>query len=247
MFSFIQLSDLHLLADPQGVLNGVKPYAMFEQVLEHLRGCADTYDFVVVTGDITDEGAEAAYRLADQGLRTLGKPYYWTAGNHDRPSIMEWLNPQLSVRKDYFFEHEGVRFFLLDTSLPDTSRGAFSLHDLYHLDQTLRRHPHQPTIVLFHHAPLPIGSPWMDDLDMFNPDGFFDLIDGYDCVKGVFFGHIHQLFTEVRHGVLYQSAPAVCVQVRPMSDRFVLDHTRPGYNHISVKIEGEVKVQPVYL
>src|SRR5258708_2608548 len=100
-FSFVQITDHHLLETEAGLIRGFAPAPALRAVLRHMAGTvADTADFIVSTGDLVDSGSAAAYqtasrvlglsgqaaapgplRLTAEGLRE--KPFYCLPGNHD--------------------------------------------------------------------------------------------------------------------------------------------------------------------
>src|SRR5215213_7867925 len=75
----VQLSDLHV----GGSENGVDPLPRLEAVVEAVRGLPNRPGAVVVTGDLTDDGAEENYRIARELLERLDAPLHVLPGNHD--------------------------------------------------------------------------------------------------------------------------------------------------------------------
>lgn len=71
-------------------------------------------DFVVSTGDISNDGTEAEYDLYEKQLESLNIPIFSTLGNHDiseDPSIWQRRYGRFSLR----FSHRGTDFSYMDS------------------------------------------------------------------------------------------------------------------------------------
>jgi outer membrane protein assembly factor BamB/predicted phosphodiesterase len=109
-FRFVVLSDVHI--------NVLTPSAT-----EDLRSsvqqinATDSIDFVLVTGDIADEGDGASLTVAKQELDKLKQPYYIILGNHDT----KWSESGVTDFKRIFgyerfkFEYKGFIFIGFNT------------------------------------------------------------------------------------------------------------------------------------
>src|SRR5690349_10902454 len=73
-----QVTDLHLHADA-----GHPNLARFVRVLEHLASMLPRPDLLVLSGDLTDDGALASYRHLQQALAAWPQPVRFALGNHD--------------------------------------------------------------------------------------------------------------------------------------------------------------------
>ena len=76
-----QLSDLHIGANE----NGVDPVPHLEAVVEAVRSLPNRVDAVLVSGDLTDDGAEAGYRMARELLERSRSPAPRPARQPRRP------------------------------------------------------------------------------------------------------------------------------------------------------------------
>ena len=64
-FSFVQITDHHLLETEAGLIRGFSPAHALRAVLRHIAGTvANTVDFIVSTGDLVDNPSQAAYQTA---------------------------------------------------------------------------------------------------------------------------------------------------------------------------------------
>ena len=78
-------------------------------------------DFVIHTGDLTDDTQPELYLLAREILAPLGVPIYYVTGNHDRRAPLREImgapghpSGDPSAPLDYTFEAGGERFIVLD-------------------------------------------------------------------------------------------------------------------------------------
>ena len=61
--TFIHISDLHLA--PRGhLINGFDPTQQMRLVIDRIRELEVTPDFLVVSGDLTDDGSRESYGIA---------------------------------------------------------------------------------------------------------------------------------------------------------------------------------------
>lgn len=104
-FRFALLTDIHI---------NVKKNAPTEDLQQSIRqiNSTDSLDFVLVTGDIADEGDYASLHVAKEELDKLTVPYYIIMGNHDQ----KWSESGCMDFKRIFgyerfeFDHKGYLF-----------------------------------------------------------------------------------------------------------------------------------------
>jgi Icc protein len=148
------LSDLHLDLSPG---SDAAARALVESLL------AAQVDHVVVTGDLTHQGASAEFRrfreifapLLDTGRLTF------IPGNHDRPGddvVGRWMQG----RKVCTVEREGLYLVCIDSTGPHNrsyfaSHGALSSAELEEVDAAVAAAPREAlTAILLHHHVLPL-------------------------------------------------------------------------------------------
>lgn len=82
-----------------------------------------------------------------------------------------------------------------------------------------------------------MGCAWLDQHNLKNADDLFAVLARHPQQKTILFGHVHQEFDEVHHGVRLIASPSTCIQFKPLSDGFALDesgglalsHPAPGW------------------
>jgi Icc protein len=235
---FIQISDTHLQAQPNGRLWDVDVDVGLAAVLAQIRRRHWPVDFMVATGDLVhDEGA--AYARLVTVLGSLGVPVYCLPGNHDQPTLLrKQLNSGL-VRWERQVINGAWQFILLDSTIPDSPGGHLTEDELVLLDQLLAAGPDHYAVVCLHHHPVPIGSTWLDTM-VSNGEDLFAVLDRHPQVRAVLWGHIHQAFSARRREVQLLGVPSTCVQFKPGTATAVADDLPPGYRWFELDNAGTV-------
>lgn len=236
----IQITDMHLLADPADTLLGVPPRATFHEVVE--KASAHPWDLALLTGDLSQDGTPAAYEGVRELVNPLDAPCYWVPGNHDRPSVMNEVLHGPPFRPDRAFSVGAWRVVALNTALPDHTHGALSEEDLEFLDRSLTAHPERPTLIAMHHSPVPVGSAWLDPINLREPESFRHIVDAHPQVRLVLFGHVHQQVRAEWGDTQLYGCPSTCFQFAPESEEFRLSEADPGFRRVVVEEDGSFEV-----
>ena len=67
----LQITDLHLFADPDGRLKGIPTRELLLSVLAHVRESGEQLDHVIVTGDHTHDELPETYRALSGDPRAV--------------------------------------------------------------------------------------------------------------------------------------------------------------------------------
>ncbi|PSJ43319.1 metallophosphoesterase [Allosphingosinicella deserti] len=155
-----QISDPHLHADAAHPNN-----QRFLSVIEHLNTLEPRPDRLVVTGDLTDDGAEPSYRLLRKALERCPFPAHLTIGNHDARATFLEVFPDVPAT-DGFVQSRialgGLHLILLDTNSPDREGGSYCSVRADWLRRELAELGTEPVLIMMHHPPCDIGIPWID-------------------------------------------------------------------------------------
>ena len=119
--------------------------------------------------------------------------------------------------------------------------GYLNEGQLDYMRHCLQTYPEHNAIIVFHHQPVPVGSRWLDNLGLKNADQFWYLVSGFPKIKVVLFGHVHQEFEKVVHGIPIYSLPSTCIQFKPQHDEFSLDNIPPGYRWFNLFEDGHIE------
>ncbi len=163
--------------------------------------------FTVQLGDMVSKGNVSHYETFFRGLRRVwtGRPYLTVIGNHDRSrpngKSHSILYRGLFGKPNYFFDHGGVRFVVLDSSAKRVSKTQLKWLKLA-LDVSGRK------IVFTHMPPVQLGL-WGGVGAVHELGGFiggsreFSDIVSAAGVSRVYMGHVHAFGVQDHGGVRY--------------------------------------------
>ncbi len=238
----VQVTDTHLNRERGGDLLGLDTDFSLQHVIDLVRKDRAQTDLVLATGDISDHGSKAAYGRALQYFGQLNSPVMWLPGNHDRTdSMAEILGSGGELPR--LAEANGWQVVMLNSQIPGEVGGRLGAGELQFLQQSLedaqQRSLH--SLVCLHHQPIAMGSAWIDRQMVEDRDAFLQLIDGFSCVRGILWGHVHQQLDRERNGVKFMSTPSTCIQFAPGSDDFAVDNIAPGYRWLDLYPDGRIE------
>ena len=234
----LQITDTHISREPGPQFDGVDTSRTLSSVVAAIRARARAPDLVLLTGDLVDEPSVEAYRRLHELLATLPVPVACLPGNHDEPSMLGEEMNGANVSTPGVIDTERWRIVLLDDWIPGSSRGRLAAAELARLEGSLHDAGDRPALIAVHHSPVPVGSPWMDEMGMENPQELFSVLDRFDNVRGLVCGHIHQEFRAERKGIPLLGTPSTCVQFMPGATEYLVDRRAPGYREILLRPDG---------
>lgn len=237
----VQITDTHIMADPAARFDSVDCAATLQSVLADIQSADPRPDLILLTGDLVHDPDADAYKRLGGLLAMAPAPVYCLPGNHDHPATMQMHLHAPPVRLDKHVMLDGWQILLLDSWLPNEHAGRLSSAELGWLERALAAHPDRYTLIALHHPPVPVGSPWMDAMSLRNPDDLFAVIDHHDQVRGVIWGHIHQVFESERQGVKLLACPSTCLQFKPLSTDYAVDDQAAGYRWLKLHDDGQLE------
>jgi 3',5'-cyclic AMP phosphodiesterase CpdA len=212
----VQLSDLHLGGDE----NGMDPIPRLEAVIEAVQSLPNRPDAVLVSGDLTDDGAAKGYRFAREMLARLEVPLHVIPGNHDdRGRLREAfdLPGTGSEPINYSVQVGGLRLVAFDSIVPGQDPGDFPPDQLRWLDETLAAEPETPTLLALHHPPLATGIAEWDEINLLAPqrEALAGVVARHPQLLGITGGHLHRVAASALAGRPVLAAPSTYWQVSP--------------------------------
>jgi len=211
-----------------------------QHVIAHANENLPSIDLALVTGDLVHDASPAGYTLLKKELNNLNTPTFCLPGNHDHSKT---LNASISgnpIDTPFSIQKEDWSIILLDSNLPDSTKGHLDEIQLSRLQACLSDHPDHHTLICLHHHTVPVKSSWLDSIMLDNADDFFAITDGHPQIKGITCGHVHQSFEAKRNNVLLMGTPSTCFQFAPKSTDFEIDNKPPGYRQLTLLPDGSI-------
>ncbi|HSD51874.1 MAG TPA: phosphodiesterase [Candidatus Methylomirabilis sp.] len=241
-FSFLHISDLHILGEEARRQHGADTGAILRQAIPLLNALQP--DFIIASGDLISDESEESYRRLQTLLKSVEAPLHFLMGNHDdRRAFRQVFRPDEAPSAGPVceaFEVAGVRFLLLDSILPGKVEGELSARQLIWLERELAANPGRPTWIFLHHQPLPIYIRWLDALGLRNQEAFLEVLARHSQVRVVGYGHVHQVRRWRHRRVLFLSVPALAFQFSPVSQEALVTLDCPGFRRFEV-VDGDFR------
>ena len=241
-FSFLHISDLHILGEEDRIQHGADTGAILRQAVPLMNALQP--DFIIASGDLISDESEGSYRRLQTLLKPVEAPIHFLMGNHDdRAAFRQIFRSEEAPSAEPVceaFEVAGVRFLLLDSVLPGKVEGELSGGQLTWLERELTANPVRPTWIFLHHQPLPIYIRWLDALGLQNQEEFLEVLARHSHVRVVGYGHVHQVRRWRYRRVLFLSVPALAFQFSPVSQEAVITLDSPGFRRFEV-VDGDFR------
>lgn len=235
--SFLHISDLHIVAEEGRRQYGVDTPAILRQAIPIMNALRP--DFIVASGDLISDESEESYRHLQTLLQPVEAPIHFLMGNHDdRTAFRRVFRPTEPTSADPVCEaidRGGVRFLLLDSTLPGKEEGRLAGEQLDWLEAELTAYPERPTWIFLHHQPLPICICWLDALGLQNQEEFLAVLTRHPQIEVVSYGHVHQVRRWRYRDVLFLSVPALAFQFSPYSQEPEITLDTPGFRRIEIR------------
>ncbi len=241
----VQVTDFHLFGDPEGRLRRVASLPALEAVLSAAAADIRRADALLATGDLVQDDP-AGYAHVRQALGGLGLPVRCIAGNHDTPELARDLTAAPFSINGHL-DLQGWRIVLLDSQVPGRGEGALSATELERLDAALAGIGDRHALVVLHHQPVGLDSQWLDGIGLANATDFLAVIDRHPTVRGILFGHVHQVVDDWRGSVRLLGTPSTCAQFRPRTAHFEVDDLPPAWRRLSLQADGSIETSVGWL
>ncbi len=231
----LQITDVHLRAQPDALLLGVDTAHSVRAVLGQALA-EGSPDALLVTGDVCHDPEPAAYqRFVAIVTEYFQGPMLCLPGNHDLEAPMRGLLTEPCV-----LHLPGWDVIGLDSHVDDETRADVSEKDLAALQESLANVDGRHVLIATHHPPVDVGSPWLDKDRIPNAQELLELLSEHPSVKGMVFGHAHQVVESVYRDIVLLGTPSTCFQFAPNTQTFSIDDSMPGYRWLYLNADGGV-------
>lgn len=252
MFPLLHFSDCHLFSDPDSTIYGVCSADALAATLTAAQKQAASSQMAIITGDLSQDGSLESYALAEKMFARLHIPVYAVPGNHDcvGPMASALTGHPIAWKRSIMAGDWHMIFLNSTLPDPDNPAGRLPEEELAALEAAVTAKPEMPTLLVLHHQPLSLDTPWMNRMALANPDALFRRLADYPWVRALLFGHIHHAVDQEHQGIRLLSAPSTCVQFATKTEHpvFVADDT--GYRWLRLYPDGKIetginRVRPV--
>lgn len=215
----------------------------------------DSIQFIVHTGDLTDDGGESNFKATLDQMKNAGytKPFYVAPGNHDiTPESSRELFEASFGKIPFSVDTGSVHLVILDNS---ERKIGFTDETLTWLEQDLKK-AGDKTIILVYHRPFgyPFANLLGDDetkASRVTNEKFKTLIAPYH-VATIFAGHVHTYFQYpflIGSGDTAQSIPLYVTGGGGDPEESALSTLfHEKYHYLKVTVEdGQVQVEKISL
>jgi Icc protein len=239
-YRLLQLTDLHLYADPQQRLLGQNTWRTLESVLSLAQAQYWPPDGIVLTGDLVHDEQPGTYDALRRRFDGLQIPYHCIPGNHDRLDLLVGHLDAGAASALRLVTAGAWDLLLLDSTLPAEEGGHLGARVLAGIAEHAAAARSRPTLVFLHHHLAPMGSQWLDTMQVDNGATALAELARHPQLRAVVCGHVHQHAEQQHGGVRLLATPSTCVQFLPRSDRFALDPLTPGYRWLDLYPDGRL-------
>ncbi len=215
---FIHLTDPHLVARPQKLFD-LDLHERLDAAVASINQNQSDAEFCMVTGDLTHWAEPQAYAEVIESLDRLAMPWHPLLGNHDSREVARDALPEATWSDggflQYVVETPMGPFIVLDTLRDGRPTGWLCEARLGWLRSQLEtaRDAGRQVYLFMHHAPMVVGIDEMDKIRLRNSDDFVAVIEGFDNIRHLFFGHLHRACHGSWRGIPFSTVRAVAHQI----------------------------------
>ena len=213
-----QLTDLDIRADDLLCHGVADSMSNLMAAVNQLNCLEPKPDVVLLTGELTDDGSEAAYRKLRECLERLRIPYFVNSANHDDATNFkkdfadhQYL-PAAGSSLHYLVEEFPVRLIGLDTTVAGEVGGRICEARRQWLNERLREQPERPTLIVMHHPPLKIGIFGLGENPFSGDTEVETLIAKHPQVKMIVCGHVHRAISKRFGHTVVTTSPSTAYQ-----------------------------------
>ena len=147
-------------------------------------------DALVVTGDLTENGLLAQYRLAREVLSSIKcRNKVICSGNHDYRSTGYLLFKRFFPSKQVI-EVGGCVLAIVNTARPERNDGEVGHRQVVWLERTLARYKKEVKVVALHHHLIQVPDTGPDNIPV---------VDAGDTLRGLLHAHVDLVLAGHRH------------------------------------------------
>jgi 3',5'-cyclic-AMP phosphodiesterase len=249
----VQLSDLHLRADK----DGLGPARRLQRVLRQVAELQPPPSAVLLSGDLVDTPSAEAYAQARELVGALRLPVHAIPGNHDDRVLLRahfgTSSSTAGAPVNLAVNCGALRLVGCDTTQAGRDGGALNAEQLRWLADTLGEQPETPTLLAMHHPPVLTGVRAMDTIALSAGDRapLERMLEAHPQVQAITCGHVHTTMSTSFAGrpllICPSTNSALRLNLRPQDDITFAESDQPLGFAVHTLVDGRLvsHVQPV--
>ena len=239
----LQLTDLHVFAEPGMRLKGLPTRECLLEVIEYIRCQNVQFDHVVVTGDHTHDELQASYAAVRDLLHDWIPVLWQVPGNHDDRVVMrrvfsDRMADQQSEKIQFTFTTAHWLCLGIDTHVPGQVFGQFDATHIDWIQTCLKQYPDVSVVLFMHHPPVVFNSIWMDQIGLQGMELLHELIAKEPRIKLICCGHVHHESSHMIKQCQVVTTPATGIQFSPLGSTPNFVAEAPGFRIIELAADG---------
>lgn len=231
-----QVSDCHLPASAGISYRGINAYENLQRVLQKVTDFAP--DILLASGDLSEDASPSSYQALKKYFMALNVKVLALPGNHDDPEQVADVFPGSPIEDIAVSEHGSWQLIRINSCIEGRPEGRISSESLRQLSGILRQNCYQPRLLVLHHQPVLVGSPWIDKYRLQDPDDFLNLVSAANGVKAVLWGHVHQSFRAEHQGTSLLAGPSSSTNTLAGFEEFTPDPAGPAFRWLELADDG---------
>jgi len=239
----IQITDPHIFKDDNGKLLGLETRKSLSAIIEDIKKKNINADLILATGDISQDQSEESYQYFSEIMGQFETPLCWLPGNHDDVNKMADHLVADNISPAKIINLGNWQLILLNSSVSGKVHGCLGEAQRTFLQKTLHSGQSSYRMPVLHHHPVDINCQWLDPLGLEDSQMLFEVLDNSPNVKGLLWGHIHQIYDQYRGDIRMLATPSSSVQFKPQSKEFAADTESPGYRVLELEDDGKITTQ----
>jgi 3',5'-cyclic-AMP phosphodiesterase len=237
---------------------GIDPMRPMRSVLARIERLDVSPAFIVVSGDLTENGSAESYEVLNEVLTQLGgqdrpTPVLLALGNHDDRATFRRVvlgEERTDDQGPYCYSQlvDGLRVIVLDSLIPGQPSGALGAAQLTWLEEELQLPALRGNLIVLHHPCRLAGPVHHYPAFILRDAAVLEAMVArhQDRVVGVLAGHTHQANSAPFGGTLHATAPAVLRQLDYFAGEQYTTVPGGGFNLCQLD-DGGLIVHPVLL
>ena len=241
MISLIQITDLHLTEHKKTKVRGRSTNKSFEKIVAFIAA-NESPDFVVSSGDISNDGTKKSYVTYQKEIELFKKPVFTILGNHDNHNNFQTVFGTKIPTVEKITLSETWLMIAIDSTAINKESGHITKQQLLSLRKLIESNKNKSLLICLHHQPIKMGF-WIDEVGLENADQFIALIANQSNIKAVLWGHVHHESESKLRSIKMLSTPSTCYQFLENAEK--PDTNKPGYRKINLFESGKLETKVV--